>query len=57
MNPVFIITGWKADAVRVAVDGVARDGPAVRQQKRGDELVVWLGGTFDRRTRVRFEAE
>lgn len=56
VNPVFVVTGWRAGEVRVVVDDVPRDAPAVRCQKRGDEIVVWISGTFERPTRIRLQA-
>jgi len=56
MNPVFLINGWTAPDVTIAVDGRALPRDAYRAQVHEHDLVVWIEGQYTKETRFSFSA-
>jgi hypothetical protein len=54
INPVFLINGWSAPDVHVMLDGTQVDSSRYRAQMNGNDLTVWVEGTFTEPTGFMF---
>lgn len=56
INPVFLFNGWTSPDVRVLVNGVQLEPGAFQAQVSGNDLTVWIQGTFTEPTEFSFLA-
>jgi hypothetical protein len=54
INPVFLINGWSAPHVQVTANGTLLNSNQYRAQVNGNDLTVWVEGSFTEATRFLF---
>jgi hypothetical protein len=56
LNPVFVVEGWHTpvDGLSIKKDGAKLSGDAYRAQVSGNDLVIWIDGTFNRKVTFDF---
>lgn len=50
INPVFVVNGWTSPGVVLSIDGDEVDDGKYRAQVTGEDLVIWVAGTFEHAT-------
>ena len=54
INPVFLFNGWNSPVVVINVNGVRLDSENYQSQISGNDLTVWVQGTFTEETEFTF---